>query len=66
ALAVGSSLPHVFSDALCRTQVRLELPGAGDYFFNNPLGNHHIIVPGDHSQQLRSWCSNRNMTPVWN
>lgn len=33
---------------LCRTQVVVDVePIVSNYFMNNPLGNHHIIVPGD-------------------
>lgn len=66
ALAAGSSLPFAFSNALCRTQLKLDLPGAEDYFFQAPLGNHHILVPGDHTQLLRRWCEHRHMKAVWN
>ena len=32
---------------LCRTQVLLKLPAeAARYFLNEPIGNHHIILPG--------------------
>ncbi|MBO4446942.1 MAG: hypothetical protein J5764_02320 [Bacteroidales bacterium] len=32
---------------LCRTQVQLELsPADARYFLTDPIGNHHIIVPG--------------------
>jgi L-fucose isomerase-like protein len=35
-----------YGNNLCRTQVVVEAPGAADYFLRNPIGNHHIIVPG--------------------
>ena len=39
-------LANSYGDNLCRTQVVIEAPGAADYFLREPLGNHHIIVPG--------------------
>lgn len=33
---------------LCRTQVRVRLDQPADYFLKNPLGNHHILLPGNH------------------
>lgn len=36
---------------LCRTQVTLRAPDAIPYFLQQPIGNHHIIVPG-HRQAL--------------
>ena len=35
-----------YDDCLCRTQVVVEAPGTAAYFLQNPIGNHHIIVPG--------------------
>lgn len=29
---------------LCRTQIIVRAPGAGDYFLHRPLANHHIIL----------------------
>lgn len=34
---------------LCRTQVKVRLDGPVDYFFRHPLGNHHILLSGNHS-----------------
>lgn len=33
---------------LCRTQVRLRLDTSVDYFLRTPLGNHHVLLQGDH------------------
>ena len=35
-----------------RTQIRLKLNASTNYFLNNSLGNHHIIVPGDCAEKL--------------
>ena len=35
-----------YGDNLCRTQVVVEAPGAAAYFLQEPIGNHHIIIPG--------------------
>ena len=39
---------------LCRTQqvIRLANPVATAYFLTNPIGNHHIILPGHHRKLL--------------
>ena len=34
----------------CRTQARIKLDKPVDYFMRNPLGNHHIILMGDHEK----------------
>ncbi|MBR1504361.1 MAG: hypothetical protein IJ618_10820 [Prevotella sp.] len=39
---------------LCRTQqvINLSAPGLTSYFLTNPIGNHHIILPGHHKELL--------------
>lgn len=44
----GEGAPHEESPDLCRTQVKLNIPGNYDYFYKSPLGNHHILSKGDH------------------
>lgn len=41
---------------LCRTQqvIQLSDPSQTSYFLNNPIGNHHIILPGHHQELLNS------------
>jgi len=48
-LVQNHSLPD-----LCRTQVtvRLSKPEQAEYFLTNPIGNHHVIVPGHQATLL--------------
>lgn len=41
---------------LCRTQMVIQLsqPAQASYFLTNPIGNHHIIIPGHHRQLLEA------------
>ncbi len=40
--------------SVCRTQVVLEIgEKVSDYFLNNPLGNHHLVIPGNYTTALR-------------
>lgn len=40
---------------LCRTQTVLKLPAsAASYFLTEPIGNHHIILPGHHASVLEA------------
>ena len=41
---------------LCRTQlvVRLDDPSQTAYFMTNPIGNHHVVVPGRHAEVLKA------------
>lgn len=39
----------------CRTQIRLKLDKPIDYFLRNPLGNHHIILTGNHEKIIHEF-----------
>lgn len=41
-----------YGDNLCRTQVHIQGPGLSGYLLRNPLGNHHILLPGHHARDL--------------
>jgi L-fucose isomerase-like protein len=46
-VAEGELLGNQYEPNLCRTQVILQLnPEDARYFLTDPVGNHHIIVPG--------------------
>lgn len=40
---------------MCRTQVRVRLNSSVNYFLRNPLGNHHILLQGNHEAQLQEF-----------
>ncbi len=44
---------------LCRTQqvIQLSRPSQASYFLTNPIGNHHIILPGHHQDLLEDMLS---------
>ena len=59
-LAPATLVDNPYANNLCRTQVLLR-PGAGvaalaDYFLREPLGNHHVILPGDWVSAIREVC----------
>jgi L-fucose isomerase-like protein len=41
---------------LCRTQLEIKLDTDVDDFLENALGNHHVIVFDDVSEELRDFC----------
>ena len=49
---------------MCRTQLHLRLDEPLDYFLERSIGNHHVIVRGDHKQRLESVLRMLNSTPV--
>lgn len=40
---------------MCRTQVRIRLNSSAEYFLKNPLGNHHILIQGNHETVLNEF-----------
>ena len=39
----------------CRTQFRLKMKKPVDYFLNNPIGNHHVLIQGHHAAALQEF-----------
>ncbi len=52
-ISTGRLIENLDNPSMCRTQVRLHLDESVDYFLNRPLGNHHIILMGNHIEPLR-------------
>ena len=54
-VAEGQLIYNQYEDNLCRTQVMLQLsPADARYFLTNPIGNHHIILPGHYKAVLEA------------
>lgn len=45
-------IDNLREDYMCRTQIKLKINSTKDYFLKNPLGNHHIFVLGDYTEEL--------------
>ena len=54
-IAEGQLLRNQSKADLCRTQqvIQLDHKEQASYFLTNPIGNHHIIVPGHQAELLR-------------
>lgn len=50
----GQIMENVFSDRLCRTQIRVGLNDFS-YFLTNPIHNHHIICRGKHAAEVEAF-----------
>ncbi len=53
-----------FSPNLCRTQLRFECENPDKYMLQKPLGNHHLIVPGDHHEILNRFCQHNGLIEI--
>ena len=57
-IAEGELLRTQYGDNLCRTQIVLRLsPTDARYFLTDPIGNHHIVIPGRHAALLREFMA---------
>ena len=55
-VAEGTLVRNQYEQHLCRTQVVLQLqPADARYFLTQPIGNHHIILPGHHGALLEEF-----------
>lgn len=57
-VAEGVLLRNQYEDNLCRTQIVVRLsPEDAQYFLKDPIGNHHIILPGHYGDLLREFMN---------
>lgn len=56
-IRTGEIIENKNSPHACRTQILVRLEGDCSYFLNNPIANHHIIIPGDHQKQFEKLFS---------
>lgn len=51
----GDIVENLNEKTMCRTQINVKLDEDVRYFFNNPIGNHHLICTGDYSGLLNEF-----------
>lgn len=52
-VGLGKMVEQPYSNSSCRTQLTLQLNnGEERYFVDNPLGNHHLVIPGNFTHTL--------------
>lgn len=51
-LSSGTLLENTNYINMCRTQVRIKMNSSAGYFLKSPLGNHHILLHGNHEKML--------------
>ena len=55
----GEILRNEYGGNLCRTQIVVKAPGAASYFLREPIGNHHVIIPGQLGAGLTEMLNGR-------
>lgn len=62
--AEGVALENPHGDNLCRTQVKIQLkPEDARYFLSDPIGNHHILIPGHWKDSLDAAMASAQRIP---
>lgn len=54
-LSTGTLTENTNYINMCRTQVRIKMNTPADYFLKNPLGNHHLMIQGNHEDALNEF-----------
>ncbi|WP_300813842.1 fucose isomerase [uncultured Bacteroides sp.] len=54
-LSSGTLVENTNHINMCRTQVKIRMNTPADYFLKNPLGNHHILLHGNHEAVLNEF-----------
>ncbi len=56
-VARGRVIESDLSDDMCRTQITVELSDKAhvNHLLLSPLGNHHLVVEGDHLQAIEEF-----------
>lgn len=49
---------------VCRTQIRVKLDTPADYFLKSPIGNHHMVILGNHEKTLDAFFASNNCKRV--
>lgn len=54
-VAEGEIIKNMDSDNVCRTQLKVSLAQSSDYFLNDTIGNHHLLIPGHHAAEINEF-----------
>ena len=57
-VTTGTILRNLEEDNLCRTQIEVRLDEGTEYFLTRPYGNHHVILYGDHKEDIVKYMKN--------
>jgi L-fucose isomerase-like protein len=64
-LSLGDVIETDFKENACRTQARIKMSSKSLFLLREfPLGNHHLIVPGDYTAILSGYFANKGLRIV--
>ncbi|MHA2141783.1 MAG: hypothetical protein ACXADC_06960 [Candidatus Thorarchaeota archaeon] len=56
-ISSGDIIENLENETACRTQIRVKLDEPVNYFLEESLANHHIIILGDYAEEFRKFFS---------
>lgn len=56
----GIVMPHEHDEHSCRTQIKVRLNSPVSYFLENPIGNHHILIRGNHEKIINDFLQSNS------
>ncbi len=54
-VSAGRIIENTNNPNSCRTQIKIRMEESVGYFLRNSLGNHHIVIPGNHEAVINSF-----------
>jgi hypothetical protein len=64
-LTTGTIISRPRSKDACRTQIEVKISEkASGLLKNRPLGNHHLIIPGNQTEKLGIFCKLKNIMVI--
>lgn len=57
-VTTGKIVKNLEEANLCRTQIVIKVDDNIEYFLTRPYGNHHVIIYGDHKQEIIDFMNN--------
>lgn len=57
-------IENLNNPSMCRTQIRLKVDEDIRYFLTRPLGNHHVVLLGNHVETLKKFFAENGVIPA--
>lgn len=64
-LLEGEIINNLSRNNLCRTQIEVKIKDHINYFLENPLGNHHLIVYGNDKDKLINYLTSKGLKSLY-
>ena len=56
-VTTGKIIRNLNENNLCRTQIEVSIDENIEYFLNRPYGNHHVVIYGNHVEEIKEYMN---------